>query len=157
MIFSFENVRGWVLRKIVRDLEQVPKGISVKFKVGLFSIIIFLLFISCNINGNNGDIELVHIGHVEITERINFGQTVYFTMRCETPTPGYKFHHTEISKSAFDIYVKVYAERLKGFWIQIPVSFNTSVRFKPDSPGNYTFHFYQRYPSGYLIKIVDVQ
>ena len=159
VIFSFENVRGWVLRKIVRDLEQVPKGMSMKFKVGLFSIIIFLLFISCNINGNNGDIELVSvsIGHVEITERINFGQTVYFTMRCGTPTPGYKFHHTEISKSGFDIYVKVYAEKLKGIWIQIPVFFITSVRFKPDSRGNYTFHFYQVYPSEYLVKIVDVQ
>jgi len=145
------------LRKIVRDLEQVPKGMSVKFKVGLFSIIIFLLFISCNINGNNGDIELVCIGNVEIAERVNFGQTVFFTMRCGTPTPGYRFHHTEISKAAFDIYVKVYAERLKGYWIQVPVSFITSVRFKPDSRGNYTFHFYQGYPSEYLVKIVDVQ
>ena len=157
VIFLFENVRGWVLRKTVRDLEQVPKGMSVKFKVGLFSIIIFLLFISCNINGNNGDIELVPIGSVEITERINFGQTVFFTMCCWTPTPGYKFHHTEISNSGFDIYVKVYAERLKGIWIQIFVSFTTSVRFKPDSRGNYTFHFYKGYPSEYLIKIVDVQ
>ncbi len=145
------------MRKIVRDLEQVPKGMSVKFKVGLFSIIIFLLFISCNTNGNNGDIELVSIGDVEITERIDFGQTVFFTMRCWTPTPGYKFHHTEISKSGFDIYVKVYAERLKGFWPQILVSFIKSVRFKPDSRGNYTFHFYQGYPSEYLIKMVDVQ
>ena len=125
----------------------------VKFKVGLFLIIIFLLFISCN----NGDIELVRIFAVEIPERINLGQAVNFKMHCETPTPGYKFHHTEISRSAFDIYVKVYAERPRGIWVQVLDSFITSDRFVPFSQGNYTFHFYQRYSSEYLIKEVNVQ
>ena len=127
-----------------------------KFKVGLFSIIIFLSFISCN-NGNNGDIELVHIFAVEIPERINLGQAINFKMHCQIPNPGYKFHHTEISKSAFDIYVKVYAERLKGCWAQMGVLFTISDRLVPTSPGNYTFHFYQRYTSEYLIKVVNVQ
>jgi hypothetical protein len=103
-----------------------------KFKVGLFSIIIFLSFISCN----NGDIVLVRIFNVDIPERINLGQAINFTMQCETPTPGYKFHHTEISESAFNIYVKVYAERLSGGWIHVLDSFVTSDRFKPDSRGN---------------------
>lgn len=141
------------MRKIEWDLEQAPRGMPVKLKVGLCSIIILLSFMSCN----KGDIELVRIFDVEIPERINLGQSVYFKMYCETPTPGYKFHHTEISKSAFDVYVKVYCKRLKGIWVQMLDSFITSDRFKPDSRGNYTFHFYRRYPSEYLIKVVNVQ
>jgi hypothetical protein len=125
----------------------------VKFKVGLFSIIIFLSFLSCK----EGDIELVRIFAVELPERINLGQAVNFRMHCETPTPGYKFHHTEIIKTSFNIYVKVYAERLRGDWVQVLDSFITSDRFTPDSQGNYTFHFYQRYPTVHLIKVVNVQ
>jgi hypothetical protein len=133
------------------------KGVPVKFKVGLCSIIMFISFISCN-QGDQGDIELVRIAAVEIPERINQGQAVHFTMHCETPTPGYEFHHTEISESVFfDIYVKVYAKRLRGGWITMLDSFITSDRFVPDSRGNYTVHFYQRYPSEYLIKVVNVQ
>jgi len=125
----------------------------VKFKVGLCSIIMFISFISCN----QGEIELVRIFAVEIPERINLGQVVHFTMHCGTPTPCYEFHHTEVSDSAFDIYVKVYAERKRGLCVQVLSSFITSELFMPDSLGNYTFHFYQRYPSEYLIKVVNVQ
>ena len=124
-----------------------------KLKGGLCSIIMFLLLISCN----NGHIVPVRIVEVEIPERVNLDQAIHFTMQCEIPTPGYKFHHTEINEMAFNIYVKVYAKSLKGGWIQVVDSFTTSDVFIPDSRGNYTFHFYQRYPSEYFTKVVTVQ
>jgi len=129
------------------------KGASTKFKAGLCSIIMFLLLTSCN----KGYIELVRIFDVEIPERVNLGQEIHFTMHCETPTPCYKYHHTEVSDSTSDIYVRVYAKRMRGGCIQVLDSFTTSEVFKPDSRGNYRFHFYQRYPSEYLIKVVAVQ
>jgi len=132
---------------------KIFKGAPVKFKIALYSIIMFLLFTSCN----KGNIVLVGVYDVDIPERVNLGQAIHFTMHCETPTPGYKFHHTEIKESAFNIYFKVYAKSLRGGWIQVVDSFTTSEVFIPDSRGNYTFHFYQSYPSEYLTKVVTVQ
>lgn len=107
---------------------------------------------------NDWTVEPVHIYSVEIPGSIDLGQYIIFRMKCETPDPCYKFSHLEVRDNDFDVWVKVFAKRdPKVLCIQILGEIDTSGRFKPDSRGDYHFHFWQKYDSEYLDKTVVVK